>query len=43
MTMINKKLKVLKQLVNTNDNEKKDEIKKVIKEVVPTFREKGEE
>ena len=34
MTMINKKLKVLKQLVNTNDNEKKDEIKKVIKEVV---------
>ena len=42
MTMINKKLKVLKQLVNTNDNEKKDEIKKVIKEVVPTYREKGE-
>ena len=40
MTMINKKLKVLKQLVNTNDNEKKDEIKKVIKEVVPTYKEK---
>ena len=40
MTMINKKLKTLKQLVNTNDNEKKDEIKKVIKEVVPTYREK---
>ena len=42
MTMINKKLKTLRQLVNTNDNEKKDEIKKVIKEVVPTYREKGE-
>ena len=40
MTMINKKLKTLKQLVNTNDNEKKDEIKKVIKEVVPTYKEK---
>ena len=40
MTMINKKLKTLRQLVNTNDNEKKDEIKKVIKEVVPTYKEK---
>ena len=39
MTKIKEKLTVLRKLVDTNDNENKDEIKKVIHEVVPTYRE----
>ena len=39
MTRIKEKLAVLRKLVDTNDNENKDEIKKVIHEVVPTYRE----
>ena len=37
--MIQEKLTKLKKLVDTNNNEQKDEIKKVIHEVVPTYKE----
>ena len=39
MNMIEEKLAELKNLLENCNNEQKDEIKKVIKEVVPTFRE----
>ena len=39
MKMIEKKLAELRDLLENCNNEQKDEIKKVIKEVVPTFRE----
>ena len=39
MNMIEEKLAELKNLLKNCNNEQKDEIKKVIKEVVPTFRE----
>lgn len=39
MNMIEEKLTELKNLLENCNNEQKDEIKKVIKEVVPTFRE----
>ena len=39
MKMIEKKLSELRELLENCNNEQKDEIKKVIKEVVPTFRE----
>ena len=41
MTKIKEKLTVLRKLVDTNDNENKDEIKKVIHEVVPTYKGKN--
>ena len=40
--MIINKLDKLKRLVDTNNNEQTDEIKKVIHEVVPTYKEKKE-
>ena len=42
MNMIEEKLAELKNLLENCNNEQKDEIKKVIKEVVPTFRELNE-
>ena len=39
MNMIEEKLAELRGLLENCNNEQKDEIKKVIKEVVPTFRE----
>ena len=39
MTKIEDKLSHLRELLNTSNNEQKDKIKEVIKEVVPTFRE----
>ena len=41
MKDIEEKIKVLKKLVNTNNNEQIEEIKKVVHEVVPTYREKN--
>ena len=38
MSMIINKLNKLSQLLNTSNNEQKDEIKSVIQEVVPTFK-----
>ncbi len=43
MTKIKEKLTVLRKLVDTNDNENKEEIKKVIHEVVPTYKEPKKE
>ena len=39
--MIAQKLKILKKLVDTNNNEEIDEIKKVMHEVVPTYKGKN--
>ena len=39
--MIAEKLNKLRELVETNNNEQKDEIKKVIQEVVPTYKGKN--
>ena len=39
MNKIEDKLSHLRELLNTSNNEQKDKIKEVIKEVVPTFRE----
>ena len=41
MKDIEEKLKILKKLVSTNNNEQIEEIKKVVHEVVPTYREKN--
>ena len=41
MTKIKEKLTVLRKLVDTNNNEQTDEIKKVIHEVVPTYKGKN--
>lgn len=42
MKTIDNKLEILKKLVDTNNNEQKDEIKKVMHEIVPTYKGKGE-
>ena len=39
MNMIQYKLKELRNLLQNYNNEQKDEIKRVIKEIVPTFKE----
>ena len=41
MKDIEEKLKILKKLVSTNNNEQIEEIKNVVHEVVPTYREKN--
>ena len=39
---VENKLQKLKQFLKNNNNEQKEEIKKVMKEVVPTYKERGE-
>ena len=39
MDMIDKKLEELNKLLENSSNESKEEIKKVMKEVVPTYKE----
>ena len=42
INQVESKLKKLSTLLKNNTNEQKEEIKKVMKEVVPTYKEKGE-
>ena len=42
MKMVKDKLKTLKELLNENNNEDKDKIKSVMKEIVPTYKDNSE-